>query len=102
MIYANWNDAAAYAKWVGKRLPTETEWEFATRGSLVGKKYSWGDDESLVRDYANSGGTGGKDKSRWIILPTVISFIRTLSHVYGHHYYQSKVRKNASIYYKVV
>ena len=62
MIYVTWFDAVAYAKWAGKRLPTEKEWEWATRGGLKNKEYSWGDDESLARDYANYDGTGGKDK----------------------------------------
>ena len=72
MILVSWHDATAYAKWVGKRLPAEAEWEFAARGGLVGKEFPWGDSEAVARDYANYDGTGGKDK--WEYCAPVGSF----------------------------
>jgi len=99
VVGISYYDAEKYAKWAGKRLPTEAEWEYASRGGLIGKNFPWGgqEDSSMVNYGKKYGGilrVGTFRPNGYGLFDVSGNVWEWTSDNYGHDYYSGSPDRN--------
>lgn len=105
VVGVTWNDAEAYAKWAGKRLPTEAEWEFAARAGMDDQLFPWGDEissdkanyalkESLVSTRLKTSEVGSYQPNLFGIHDMIGNAAEWCADWYGKDYYSKSPEKN--------
>jgi formylglycine-generating enzyme required for sulfatase activity len=98
VVNVSWEDAGAYAKWKGKRLPTEAEWERACRGLGEGAMFPWGNRNATPKD-AHYGAAApvavcGKEKNYFGLCDIIGNVWEWTADWYGRTYYKEAPEEN--------